>query len=54
MISELKKRENLLFALIWIENNETDNISLEGNGTITNLSGLITRGLHLLINYGDK
>jgi hypothetical protein len=54
MISELKKRENLLFALIWIENNETDNISIEGNGTITNLSGLITRGLHLLINYGDK
>lgn len=54
MISELKKRENLLFALIWIENNETDNISIEGNGTITNLSGLITRGLHLLINYGDE
>lgn len=54
MANELKKRENILFSLIWIENNETDNISIEGNGTLTNLVGLITRGLHLLINYSDK
>lgn len=54
MANELKKRENLQFALIWIENNATDNISVEGNGPFTTLVGLITRGLHLLINYSDK
>lgn len=54
MAAELKKRENVQFALIWIESNETDNISIEGNGPFTSLVGLVTRGLHLLVNYSDK
>lgn len=54
MASELKKRENIQFALIWIESNDTDNISVEGNGHFTSLIGLVTRGLHLLVNYNDK
>ena len=54
MAAELKKRENIQFALIWIESNETENISIEGNGPFTSLVGLVTRGLHLLINYSDK
>lgn len=52
--NELKKRKNLTFALLWIEENSLDNISFEGNGDPTKLCGLLARGLNLAINWADK
>jgi len=51
---ELKKRENLSFAMVWMEDNSKDNISIEGNGNPTNLVGLLARGLHMAIEWSDK
>lgn len=54
MATELKKRENLCFAVVWIEDNERDNIAIEGSGNPTQLVGLISRGLHMTIEWADK
>lgn len=54
MAIELKKRKNLCFALIWIENNERDNISIEGSGDKNQLVGLLARGLNMTIQWADK
>lgn len=54
MGTELKKRHNLTFALIWIEDNEKDNIAIEGSGNPTQLVGLLTRGSHMAIEWADK
>lgn len=54
MANELKQRENLTFALVWIENNERDNIAIEGSGNPTALVGLLTRGTHMTIEWADK
>lgn len=51
---ELKQRHNLTFALVWIENNERDNIAIEGSGAPTQLVGLLTRGTHMAIEWADK
>jgi hypothetical protein len=54
MTEELKKRNNLVFALVWIENNERDNIAIEGSGDPTQLVGLLSRGNHMAIEWADK
>lgn len=54
MAEELKKRENLTFAILWIEESEYDNISLEASGNPTTLCGMLTRGLNLAVKYADK
>lgn len=51
---ELKKRKNLTFAFVWMEDNSKDNISIEGNGNPTHLVGLLARGLHMAIEWSDK
>ncbi len=51
---ELKKRDNLCFAVVWIEDNERDNIAIEGSGNPTQLVGLLARGLHMAIEWADK
>lgn len=54
MTEELKKRNNLVFALVWIENNERDNIAIEGSGDPTQLVGLLSRGNHMAIEWAEK
>ena len=54
MANELRSRPNLTFALVWIENNERDNIAIEGSGNPTQLVGLLTRGSHMAIEWADK
>lgn len=54
MAIELKQRHNLTFALVWIENNERENIAIEGSGNPTQLVGLLTRGSHMAIEWADK
>jgi hypothetical protein len=51
---ELKRRSNLTFAFVWIENNERDNIAIEGSGNPTQLVGLLARGSHMAIEWADK
>jgi hypothetical protein len=51
---ELKKRENLSFAMVWMEDSNKDNIAIEGNGNPTHLVGLLARGLHMAIEWSDK
>lgn len=52
--SELKSRENLTFALVWIENNERENIAVEGTGKPNHLIGLLARAQHIAIEWADK
>jgi hypothetical protein len=52
--AELKRRDGLTFALVWIENTERDNIAIEGSGNPTQLVGLLTRGSHMAIEWADK
>lgn len=54
MANELKLRQNLTFAVVWIESNERDNIAIEGSGNPTQLVGLLARGLHMAIEWADK
>lgn len=54
MALELKQRQNLTFALVWIENTERDNIAIEGSGNPTQLVGLLSRGTHMAIEWADK
>ena len=54
MAAELKMRNGLTFALVWIENAERDNIAIEGSGNPTQLVGLLTRGSHMAIEWADK
>lgn len=54
MASELKSRTGLVFALVWIENAERDNIAIEGSGNPTQLVGLLSRGTHMAIEWADK
>lgn len=54
MALELKQRQNLTFALVWIENNDRDNIAIEGSGNPTQLVGLLSRGTHMAIEWADK
>jgi hypothetical protein len=54
MAMELKRRNNLTFALVWIENNDRDNIAIEGSGNPTQLVGLLVRGSHMAIEWADK
>jgi hypothetical protein len=54
MAGELKRRENITFAVVWIEDNERDNIAIEGSGNPTQLVGLLARGLHMAIEWADK
>ena len=51
---ELKKRKNLTFAMVWMEDNTKDNIAIEGNGNPTQLVGLLARGLHMAIEWADR
>lgn len=54
MATELKARNNLTFALVWMEDTGYDNISLEASGNPTILCGMLSRGLNLAIKYADK
>jgi hypothetical protein len=54
MAVELKKRSNITFAIVWIENSQKDNIAIEGSGNPTQLVGLLSRGVHMAIEWADK
>lgn len=54
MVTELKKRKNLVFSLVWIENSNIDNISVQGSGNPTQVVGLLARGTHMAIEWADK
>lgn len=54
MTNELKNRQNLIFALVWVENNEKDNISVEGSGQPNQLIGILSRATHIAINWADQ
>ncbi len=54
MASELKNRENLTYAFIWMENEATENFSFEASGNPTILCGLLSRGLNMAIKWADK
>ena len=51
---ELKKRKNLSFAVVWMEDTNKENIAIEGNGNPTQIVGLLARGLHMAIEWSDK
>jgi len=52
--TELKGRQNLCFAMVWMEDNEKENISIEGSGNPTQLVGLLSRGLYMTIEWSNK
>lgn len=54
MTQELKKRENLTFAIVWTEENNVDNIALEGCGNPTKVIGLLARAMNLAIKHADN
>ena len=54
MAMELKQRQNLCFAIVWIEDNNRDNIAIEGSGNPTQLVGMLSRGVHMAIEWADK
>jgi hypothetical protein len=52
--SELKKRENLTFVLLWMEDDYFDNLHIEASGEANSIIGLTTRGLNILLNTTEK
>jgi len=54
MATELKTRQNLCFAMVWMEDNDKENISIEGNGNPTQLVGLLSRGLYMTVEWSNK
>lgn len=52
--NELKSRQNLCFAIVWMEDNEKENVSIEGSGNPTQLVGLLSRGLYMTIEWSNK
>ncbi len=52
--AELKKRNTLTFALVYIEDDSVDNISVEANGDPNYIIGMLTRGINMLVKYTDK
>lgn len=54
MAYELKKRNNLTFALIWLEDEATENFNIEAVGNPTTLCGMLSRGLNLAIKWADR
>ena len=54
MATELKSRQNLCFAMVWMEDNDRDNIAIEGSGNPTQLVGLLSRGLFMTIEWSNK
>jgi hypothetical protein len=54
MANELKKRENLTFVMLWIEENYYDNIHIEANGEANQIIGLVTRGLSLILKTTEN
>jgi hypothetical protein len=54
MANELKNRKNLCFGIVWMEDNEKENISIEGSGNPTQLVGLLSRGLYITIEWSNK
>lgn len=54
MANELKRRDNICFALVWMEDSERDNIAIEGSGNPTQVVGLLTRGAHMAIEWADR
>jgi hypothetical protein len=54
MAEELKTRENINFALVWIENSEKDNISLQAKGNATQIIGLLARGQQIALDWTNQ
>lgn len=54
MAEELKTRENVNFALVWIENSEKDNISLQAKGNATQIIGLLARGQQIALDWTNQ
>lgn len=52
--AELKRRDNLCFAIVWMEHIGNNNIGIEGRGTPTQVVGLLTRGTKLAVEWADK
>lgn len=51
---ELKNRDNLVFALIWMEVEGNENLSVEAGGNPTLVAGMVNRGLNLIVNWAGK
>jgi len=54
MADQLKKRDNLTFALIWMEEDSVDNFNIEASGNPTTLCGMFTRAVHMAVNWAEK
>lgn len=54
MADQLKKRENLTFALIWMEEDSVDNFNIEASGNPTVLCGMFTRAVNMAVNWAEK
>lgn len=51
---ELKNRDNLVFALIWMEMDGRENLSIEAGGDPTLVTGMVARGMNLIIKWAGK
>jgi hypothetical protein len=51
---ELKSRDSLTFAIVHIEDDRIDNISLEANGDPNYIIGMLTRAVNMLVTYTEK
>ena len=54
MASELKKRKNLTFALVWMEEDGIENFNIEAVGNPTMLCGMLTRGVNMTTNWAES
>lgn len=54
MADQLKNRENLTFALIWMEEDSVDNFNIEASGNPTVLCGMFTRAVNMAVNWAEK
>jgi hypothetical protein len=54
MASELKKRKNLTFALVWMEEDGIENFNIEAVGNPTMLCGMLTRGVNMTANWAES
>ncbi len=54
LVAELKRRPNLTFSIIWMEENGRNDLSIEGRGNPTQVVGMLTRGTRLAIEWAEK
>lgn len=52
--AELRRRPNLCFAIVCIEDNGRDNLAIESRGNPTEVVGILARGMKKVIEWADK